>query len=82
MCLGVFVVNSLFPQPAKMLGGSYRRYLKVYSVNPLGIIRPKGKALPDVLEIKFPHMPVLRRFLEQETEKWRQFADSDEKKSA
>jgi len=53
-----------------MLGGDYRRYAKVYAVTPFGIIRPRANLFPDVLELKFPHQYVLKRFLEHETEKW------------
>jgi UDP-MurNAc hydroxylase len=55
------------------LGGYYRRYQKVYAVTPLGIIRPKTDALPDVLELRFPYKQLLQEFLQREAEKWRHF---------
>lgn len=55
------------------LGGYYRRYQKVYAVTPLGILRPKGDSLPDLIEVRFPYKQLLRDFLQQEAEKWRRF---------
>jgi UDP-MurNAc hydroxylase len=56
-----------------MLGGSYRRFNKVYAVTPLGILRPKPNLFPDILELKFPHQHVLREFLEREIHEWSSF---------